>query len=265
MDVRNKKVAVVTGGTGAIGSAIAEKIAGLPDWKVVLVVRDRIRGEETAGEIRRNTGNPDVGFRVADLGSGASIKAMREGWDGPVHALINNAASAPRRREETVEGVEAQWGINVVGYWRMALAFKDLLTAAAPSRIINVASYWAGGLNLTDPEFRRRPYNNDAAYRQSKQANRLMSVILSGEWNDFGISVNACHPGDVNSHLSNNLGFGGSETPEEGADTPCWLATAAEASGISGKWVNSRKAGNDEFAMDAGMMTGLWQLLHHYT
>jgi NAD(P)-dependent dehydrogenase (short-subunit alcohol dehydrogenase family) len=50
------------------------------------------------------------------------------------------------------------------------------------------------------------------------------------------ITINACHPGDVNSELSNNLGFGGSESPEQGAATPVWLATAEEISEISGKY-----------------------------
>jgi NAD(P)-dependent dehydrogenase (short-subunit alcohol dehydrogenase family) len=232
---------------------------------VVLVVRDQARGEEAAAGLRASTGNPGISVRTADLGSASSIKALRAAWKGPLHALVNNAATAPRRREETKDGMEAQWGVNVIGYWRMATAFRDVLSASAPSRLVNVASYWAGGLSLSDPEFRRRPYDNDTAYRQSKQANRLMSVLLAGEWMDLGISVNACHPGDVNSRLSNNLGFGGSASPEEGADTPSWLAADPEAGDISGKWVSSKEASDDEFAKDSRMLSGLWHLLQHYS
>lgn len=265
MKAPNKQVAMITGATGMIGYAIAENIASRPDWEVVMVVRDSLRGEEAAGKIRKNTGNPEVSVRIADLASAASINALRAGWDRPLHALINNAAVAPQGRQETKEGLEAQWGTNVLGYWRMATAFKDRLSAAAPSRLVNVASSWAGGLNLIDPEFRRRPYNNDSAYKQSKQANRLMSVLLAGEWEEYNIAVNSCHPGNVKSRLSKNLGFGGAMSPEGGADTPSWLAADPEAKGISGKWVSGREAVDEKFAMDAGMMTGLWHLLHHYT
>lgn len=265
MNARNKQVAIVTGATGAIGYAITENIAHRPDWEVVMVVRDSLRGEEAAEKIRKSTGNPGVSVKVADLASAASITAMRASWEGPLHALINNAAVTPQRREETKEGLEAQWGTNVIGYWRMAMAFKDRLSAAAPSRLVNVASSWAGGLNIVDPEFRRRPYSNNAAYKQSKQANRVMSVLLAGEWEENNIAVNACHPGNVKSRLSDNLGFGGSMSPEGGADTPSWLAVDPEAKGLSGKWVVGREAIDEKFAMDAGMMTGLWHLLHHFT
>ena len=90
---------------------------------------------------------------------------------------------------------------------------------------VDVSSYWAGDLDIDDLEFKSRPYNNDTAYRQSKQANRMLTVAFARRVGEHGVSVNACHPGDVNSSLSNNLGFGGHESPREGARTPAWLAT----------------------------------------
>ncbi len=45
--------------------------------------------------------------------------------------------------------------------------------------VVVVASYWAGGLDLDDPEFRRRRYNNDQAYRQSKQADCMLTVAFA--------------------------------------------------------------------------------------
>lgn len=264
MSREEKRIAVVTGATGAIGYAIARDIACRPGWGLVLIVRDTAKGEEAAGKLKAAAKNPDIHVRTADLGSAISIRALRADWEGPIHALVNNAADTPRQREETREGVEVQWGVNVLGYWRMANEFRDVLADSAPSRLVNVASYWAGGLNLSDPEYRRRQYDNDSAYRQSKQADRMMSVMLADDWKDSGISVNACHPGDVNSRLSNNLGFGGSTSAEDGADTPAWLAADPEAGEINGKWVSSRKAENEKFAEDSGMMSGLYQLLVHY-
>ena len=48
--------------------------------------------------------------------------------------------------------------------------------------------------------------------------------------------MNACHPGDVNSRLSNNLSFGGHESPDDGARTPAWLATEPTGEEVTGKY-----------------------------
>ena len=126
---------------------------------------------------------------------------------------VNNAATTPRRREETPEGIELQFATNVLGYFWMMTAFRGHLVDSAPARVVNVASYWAGGLDLGDLEFERRRYDNDAAYRQSKQADRMLSVAFAERLRDAGVTANACHPEDVVSTLSRNLGFGGHETP----------------------------------------------------
>jgi retinol dehydrogenase 12 len=47
----------------------------------------------------------------------------------------------------------------------------EILKASAPARVVNVASYWAGGLDLNDLEFTRRSYDNDQAYRYSGPQN----------------------------------------------------------------------------------------------
>jgi NAD(P)-dependent dehydrogenase (short-subunit alcohol dehydrogenase family) len=109
------------------------------------------------------------------------------------------------------------------------------------SRIVNVASYWAGGLKMDDPEFEVRTYYNDTAYRQAKQANRMLSAALASILKKRGITVNACHPGDVNSKLSNAFGFGGHETPAQGAATPLYLALDKELEGVTGSYFEHRQ------------------------
>jgi NAD(P)-dependent dehydrogenase (short-subunit alcohol dehydrogenase family) len=161
---------------------------------------------------------------------------LAERWHGPLHILVNNAAVTPRKRQETFEGIEVQFATNVLGYFWMTQAFTGHLRQSAPARVVNVASYWAGDLDLDDLEFKRRIYRNGTAYRQSKQANRMLTVALAERLRSYDISVNACHPGDVNSSLSNNLGFGGHDTPEEGAKTPVWLATSSVGQQVAGQY-----------------------------
>jgi NAD(P)-dependent dehydrogenase (short-subunit alcohol dehydrogenase family) len=133
----------------------------------------------------------------------------------------------------------------------MMRAFEKTLRESAPARVVNVASYWAGDLDLDDLEFKRRTYNNDTAYRQSKQANRMLTVAFASRWPAAEVTVNACHPGDANSALSNALGYGGHDSPEQAADTPVWLATDPSVAGVTGKYFASRQMRPCEFASDA--------------
>ena len=220
-----KRVFLVTGATGAIGGAIAHQLAKERQHEVVLIGRDKDKTETAVRQIIRETGNENVRYEIVDLSLQKPIQALASDWQGPLHVLINNAAATPRQRQESADGIELQFATNVMGYFWMIQAFRDILIRSAPARVINVASYWAGDLDLSDLEFKRRPYDNQRAYRQSKQANRMLTLAFADQLHAFGVTVNACHPGDVNSKLSNNLGFGGHESAADGARTPAWLAT----------------------------------------
>ncbi len=178
--------------------------------------------------------------------------------------LINNAGITPRTRQETAAGIELQFATNVLGYFWMTQAFTDILKQSAPARVINVASYWAGDLQLDDLEFKRRPYSNNSAYRQSKQANRMLTSAFAKQLQPGGIAVNACHPGDVNSALSNNLGFGGHQSPDEGARTPVWLATEPIGQQVSGQYFERRRAVPDPFTTDKRAVEALYQACLQY-
>ena len=236
----HQKNAIVTGAYGAIGQAIAEGIAAM-GFRVTLAGRDTTRLEETRSALIQRTSNPEIFSEVVDLGRKTEILEFSRRWKGPLHLLVNNAATAPVRRTETPEGIEVQWATNVLGYFWMIKFLQPFLENQPYARIVNVASYWAGGMDLSDPEFKSRKYNNDAAYRQAKQANRMLSVAFAARLKSTGISVNACHPGDVNSKLSNAFGFGGSESPEQGAATPLYLSLSEKARGITGKYFEHMK------------------------
>lgn len=258
------RTAIVTGATGAIGKAIAHQIAAKPGYRVVLIGRDKSRTRRAAQEIAQDTGNQAVDYEIVDLSRRAEIKALSQRWSGPLHVLVNNAATTPRQRLETPEGIELQWATNVLGYVWSTQAFSERLIEAAPARVVNVASYWAGNLDLDDPEFKRRRYDNGLAYRQSKQANRMLSVALAEQLRPQGVTVNACHPGDVNSKLSNNLGFGGSESPDQGARTPVWLAVDPAVEGQSGLYFEHQQATPDRFAQDRAAVEALYELCLTY-
>jgi NAD(P)-dependent dehydrogenase (short-subunit alcohol dehydrogenase family) len=256
----DRQIVFITGATGAIGKAIAENIATDKIYHVVLVVRDEKKAVETADKIRWKTGNENVEYAIVDLSDHKQIYGFAGSWKKSAHILINNAAATPRRREENKYGIELQFATNVLGYFSMMEAFTPHLSGSQPTRIINVASYWAGGLDLSDLEFKNRPYDNDTAYRQSKQANRMLSVAFADRLRDQHIFVNACHPGDVNSKLSNDLGFGGHETPDQGADTPVWLATHSVGIENTGKYFEHRRETVCRFSQDKESINRLYEI-----
>ncbi len=257
------KVALITGATGAIGKAIARQIAA-QGYQIVIVARDETKAKRSVREIIQATGNTSIRYELADLSRRAEIYALADRWRGSLHVLVNNAAVTPRARQETPEGIELQLATNVLGYFWMMQSFREHLILSAPSRVVNVASYWAGDLDLSDLEFKRRRYSNGTAYRQSKQANRMLTVAFAERLKSHGVTVNACHPGDVNSQLSNNLGFGGNASPDQGAETPVWLATESIGGQVTGKYCEHLRESRCRFGEDRDAVEALYEACTQY-
>jgi NAD(P)-dependent dehydrogenase (short-subunit alcohol dehydrogenase family) len=137
--------------------------------------RDPVLLRNAAEDVRKQSGNTEIVEGLLDLSLKKNIEAFAQTISEPVHILVNNASTTPRQRLETEEGIEMQWAVNVLAYFRMIHVFTPHLAKAAGARVVNVASYWAGDLDLSDLEFKRRSYHNDTVYRQSKQADRMLT------------------------------------------------------------------------------------------
>ena len=259
-----RRVVLLTGGHGVIGGAIARQILSREGYEVVLVCRSEEGGREAQERVKRATGSEHVRFLSCDVSRRREVFDLAARFEGPLHVLINNAATTPKRRTVTKEGIELQLATNVLGYVWMMEAFAPILSRTRPSRIVNVASWWAGDLDLDDLEFTRRPYDNNAAYRQSKQANRMLTVAYAARFAALGISVNACHPGDVPTQLSRNLGFGGSMSAEEGAKTPAFLALDPAGVQHTGKYFADSRLAACEFSNDVAGIRRLDEICHSY-
>ena len=262
-DKTTQKVAGITGATGAIGYAIASQLA-TQNYRVILLTRDPIKSKAAVESIKSKTGNQSISFNIVDLSRRSSILKLASSWEGPLHVLVNNAAVTPQNRLETPEGIELQFATNVLGYFWMIEFFSEILSNSAPSRIVNVASYWAGGLDLDDLEYNRRPYHNHDAYRQSKQANRMLTPVFSTMLESKNVTVNSCHPGDVNSSLSKSLGFGGTQSPDDGAKTPVWLASSSDLNKITGKYIENCRESSCPFGAHQSRSHQLYVICQSY-
>lgn len=256
------KTAIITGAYGVIGSEIAKGLVEA-NYQVMLIGRNTAKLEKLQRKYESLYGDGMVKYRAVDVSVKDEVFGLASEIEGALDVLINNAAAAPRSRLETKDGIEVQWATNVLSYFWMTMAFEKNLRKSADGRIVNIASYWAGGLDLEDPEFKRRPYNNDQAYRQSKQANRLMTYGFS-EIFEWDIMINSCHPGDANSKLSNDLGFGGSMSAKQSAATPIYLAISSEVEHMTGSYFANKRAANCVFRSDKSAIEKLMKLCASY-
>lgn len=258
-----QRKAIVTGAYGAIGESIARGIAE-NDYDLTIVGRNIEELERLALDLRRSTSNENIHFSAVDISLKINIRAFANAWKGPLHLLINNAATTPRQRKENEDGTELQFATNVLGYVWMMENFSPFMEGLEDARIVNVASHWAGDLDLDDLEFTKRKYDNDTAYRQSKQANRMLSAAYADRYREKGISVVAVHPGNVNSKLSNNLGYGGYESPERGAETPLMAALDDRLKGVTGKFFENKKEQHCPFMARKEEVEELYKLCREY-
>jgi len=261
---RSQTIALVTGATGVIGEQIAVELAATPDFAVIIVARDENRARATVDRIKRASCNDDVRYLLADLSRRQPIEALAAAWRGPLDVLVNAAAVAPRARRTTPEGIELTLATNVLGYLWMADAFAPHLAAAGSARIVNVASNWAGDLEIDDLEFKRRRYDNNAAYRQSKQVNRMLTVAQAQRAADRGISINACHPGNPSSGLTDDLGTGGYQSPADAARTPVMLARGDLGAGATGRYFDRGREARCQFAGDRDRIERLYAICRGY-
>ena len=260
------KTFVVTGAYGGIGQAICQDLASNLAHRVILTGRDGDALQAAVKQIRSRTHNPHVQGYPVDFSSKKSIENFAQQMaDETIDVLINNHATGPARREVSADGIELQWATNVLGYVWMTNALETNLKRAAPhARVVNVASYWPGRPDIDALEFKRRPYTTDDAYRQAKQANRMLTAAYAEKWRSEGITVNVCHPGDANTKLSNSMGFGGHETPEESARTPVYLAVSDDVAKITGKYFRNCRVEEDRFMKDKALVERLFQICQQY-
>jgi len=245
-------VALVTGANSGIGKAVA---TGLARWgaSVTLVVRNPAKGEQTMGDIRRTVPGARLELLVADLSDQRSIRAAAASFlrsHSELHVLVNVAGVFLPKRLVTPDGLEATFATNYVSYFLLTNLLLPALRQGKPARIVNVASRYGGtAIDFEDMQLEHRQYS----YLKSTPPTMLARVLFTQELSErlagTGVVVNAVHPGLVaHTELLNQTGgffrvltnmFGG--TPEKGADTPLWLATAPENETVTGKMWASRK------------------------
>lgn len=235
------RTVVITGGTGGLGRAGAVGIAALGARTVVVgrsAEKLRAAEQEIAGEV--------VGYE-ADLSSMAEIRDLADRLlekEHRIDILINNVGVLLPERETTAEGIEKTFATDLAGHFLLTNLLIPRLAESAPSRIVNMTSggMYSEKIRPDDLQFERRPYKGAAAYAHAKRGQVILTEMWAERLRGSGVVVHVMHPGwagtaGVEQSLPsfNKLMKPFLRSPEQGADTMVWLATAAEPARSSGE------------------------------
>ncbi|GGK79730.1 oxidoreductase [Sphaerisporangium melleum] len=277
--------AIVTGGASGIGIETARALAAA-GAEVTLAVRNPDAGQATAEDITATTGNKQIHVAPLDLADRASTAAFAAAWDGPLHILVNNAGVMAAPETRTPEGWELQFATNHLGHFALTTGLHAALAAAGDARVVSVSSaaHLRSPVVFEDIHYRERPYDPWTAYGQSKTANVLFAVEASRRWAGDGITVNALHPGGIQTNLQRHVsteeierlvaaaGSAGArwKTPEQGAATSVLVATSPLLNGVGGRYFEDcneapahqpgTRTGVAAYALDPEAATLLWQV-----
>jgi len=270
------KVVVITGATNGIGKAAALEIA-VHQPKLLLTYRNKDLADGLASELKAITPNISVELIYCDFSEQVSIRECAKeilSLQGKIDVLVNNAGVVNTAYHETSEGIENTFAVNHLGYFLLTNLLLDAMKESEESRIINVSS--AAHSFVKDMNWENINFKNDFGqglhvYGQSKLANLLFTRHLAIKLSTDNVSVNAIHPGGVNTALgSQNKALFGKilkamlkpffRSPLKGASSIVYLATKND-DGITGEYfVDCKQAKSSSYSQNLQEAQKLWDL-----
>jgi NAD(P)-dependent dehydrogenase (short-subunit alcohol dehydrogenase family) len=257
---------VITGASDGIGASAAWTLSRQGE-RVVVVGRSAMKTERIAKEIGAD-------YFVADFAELAQVRELarqlKEKYPR-IDVLANNAGGIMGPRQLTVDGHEKTFQINHLAPFLLTTELMDVLTASKAT-IINTSSAanGFGKLDLDDLDSARK-YSTNRAYGTGKLANILFTTELNTRYGVEGITTAAFHPGVVATNFAADSTSPMRHayktflnrfllSPEQGADTLVWLATATPGyDWVSGAYYAKRAlAKANKQAYDAKLARELW-------
>ena len=269
----NGRVCVVTGATHGVGLATAHALAAL-GATVLVHGRDLARARAVAADITRQTGNTELRAVQADFAHLAQVRRLGEELDATLprlDVLINNAGMMSGVRARSADGYELTFAVNHLAPFLLTNLLLGKLKSSAPARVIVVASEAHRRARLDFADLMNASVSGLLpAYARSKLANVLFTRALAARLAGSGVTVNALHPGFVSSNLFHRsrmlrivlgtLVRPFMLSPQQGARTSVYLATAPELTGHSGGYYRDRRLVAPSLAAQSdGDASRLWQ------
>jgi NAD(P)-dependent dehydrogenase (short-subunit alcohol dehydrogenase family) len=193
------RVAVITGGGGGIGSAVARKWTAEGARGVVVVDRD----EDAAKRVGDEIGGLGLGVDVTDEQAIIALVDRVENEMGPIDIFFSNAGAggAGGLVEASNDAWQKQWELHVMAHVYAARAVLPSMLARGEGYLVHTAS--AAGLLAAV---------GSAPYSVTKAACIKLAETISIAHGDDGIGVSVLCPQGVNTAMApRQLGDGGTD------------------------------------------------------
>lgn len=203
------KWVLITGATSGIGLSAAHRFA---KGKANLILF--VRNEKKAIELKtilETKYSIQVRYYLADFSILKSVKSALETilkQETQIDVLINNAGVYSTKRLLTEDQTELVLTVNHLSSLLITETLTPLL-AESKGRIIQVNSegHRFSRFSLQDPHFKKRWYTGLRSYGSSKTAQLHTVWELAPRLFKQGITLNAMHPGAVQSDIGLNNGW----------------------------------------------------------
>lgn len=247
---------LITGATSGLGRYLATELAR-SGWNVLAHGRDPARVAQLSAELSTGLatepsaaggagsaapGGAARGY-VADLASLAGVRQLAaavRAREPRLDVLVNNAGigfGAPGDgRQESADGHELRFAVNYLAPVLLTRLLIPLLTASAPSRVVNVGSIGQIGFDPADAAF-TRGYDGVTAYRRSKLALAAFTFDLAAELEPAKVTATCLHPATfMNTAMVIQGGITPVSTVEQGGAATIRLIADPALDGVTGEF-----------------------------
>ena len=274
-DLKNKTV-VISGATNGIGKAAAIELSK-EHPKLIFTYRNESLAKDLLAEIKDLSPDIQVHSVYCDFSNQDSIKKCAEEINGfceEIDVLVNNAGVVNTSYHETSDGIENTFAVNHLGYFLFTNLLLHKLKGEDETRIINVSSAahsFVKEMQWQDINFKNNFKQGLRCYGQSKLANLLFTRYLAIKLSTENITVNAIHPGGVNTSLGSQNKVWYSKplrlilrpffrSPLKGAESIIYLATKQD-DGVTGEYfVDSKIHKSSSYSKNLEEANKLWSL-----
>ena len=265
-----ESICMVTGATGGIGLVTAREIAR-QGATVVVVGRSPERSRAAVDQISEQTGNSRVDFLLADLSIQEDIRRLVDEFKARyarLHVLVNNAGGL------FLNGQVAPDGIDMTLAAQPSRPLPADPAAARSPRGQRTGSHRKRGSSVAHVgeriDFTNLQFGGWRGYQRSKLANILFTYELARRLEGTGVTVNALHPGLVDSGFGRNnrglfslirpLVYGLALNNDQGARTSVYLACSPEVEGVTGRYfARCRPRRSSRASYDRASAVRLWE------